>query len=40
MGIGFFEILILGGIGLAGLAVLAGIVVVISRSVGGTKRSD
>ena len=40
MGIGIFEILILGGVALAGLAVLAVIILAISRSMGGSKRSD
>jgi hypothetical protein len=40
MGIGFFEILIVGGVALAGLAVLAVIVLLISRSMGGSKRPD
>lgn len=35
MGIGLFEILILGGVGLAGLAVLAVIIIAISRNKGG-----
>jgi hypothetical protein len=40
MGLGIFEILILGGVGLVGLAVLVGIILAIARSTGGSNRSD
>jgi hypothetical protein len=38
MGIGLFEMLILGGVVLLGLAVVAGIVIAISRGSGGGQR--
>ena len=38
VGIGLFEILILGGVALVGLAVVAGIVIAISGGFGGGQR--